>query len=127
MDSNIIYYVAAILDPQVKTSFIRAQMSKSDTDVIVSDIHEYLKKQYPASPTSSSSAERLPANAFNYSLMLKAVQDYLPIPSAEVGVERLFSNAQDVLGIRRHCLNSETFRWLIFLKGQYGKEHRDSA
>ncbi|EED11685.1 conserved hypothetical protein [Talaromyces stipitatus ATCC 10500] len=181
MDSNIIYYVAAILDPRVKTSFIRAQMSKSDADVIVSDIREYLKKQYPASPTSSSSAERPPgmpgtlwkklkkiqplqsadiisdidryldsspemwshgmiedgdpdwilkwwkANAFNYPLMSKAVQDYLPIPSAEVGVERLFSNARDVLGIRRHCLNSETFRWLMFLKGQYGKERRDSA
>ncbi|EED14468.1 hypothetical protein TSTA_106780 [Talaromyces stipitatus ATCC 10500] len=152
MDSNIIYYVAAILNPQVKTSFIQAQISKSDADMIVSDIREYLKKQYPASPTSSSSAERPPdsspemwfhnmiedrdpnwilkwwkANAFNYPLMLKAVQDYLPIPSAEVGVERLFSNARDVLGIRRHCLNSEMFRWLMFLKGQYGKERRDSA
>lgn len=181
MDSNIIYYVAAVLDPRVKTSFIRAQMSKSDADAIVSDTREYIKKQYPASPASSSSAERPPgmpetlwrklkkiqpvqsadmisdidryldsspemwshsmiedgdpdwilkwwkANAFNYPLMSKAVRDYLPIPSAEVGVERLFSNARDVLGIRRHCLNSETLRWLMFLKGQYGKECRDSA
>ncbi|EED12102.1 hypothetical protein TSTA_001730 [Talaromyces stipitatus ATCC 10500] len=147
MDSNIIYYMAAILDPRVKTSFIQAQMSKSDADVIISNIHKYLKKQYPASPTSSSSAERPPgmpgtlwkklkkiqplqsadiisdidwyldsspemwshgiiedgdpdwilkwwkANAFNYPLMSKAIQDYLPILSAEVGVKRLFSNA----------------------------------
>ena len=47
-----------------------------------------------------------------------------PVPSAEVGVERLFSNARDVLGIRRHCLNAETFRWLMFLKGQYDKERQ---
>ncbi|EED22563.1 hypothetical protein TSTA_060550 [Talaromyces stipitatus ATCC 10500] len=60
MDSNIIYYVAAILNPRVKTSFIQAQMSKSDADVIVSNIREYLKKQYPASPISSSSVERPP-------------------------------------------------------------------
>ncbi|EED12073.1 hypothetical protein TSTA_001440 [Talaromyces stipitatus ATCC 10500] len=98
MDLNIIYYIAAVLNLQVKISFIRAQMSKSDVDVIVSDIHEYIKKQYSASPTSSSSAERPPdsspemwshsmiedgdpdwilkwwkVNAFNYPLMLKAV------------------------------------------------------
>ena len=61
------------------------------------------------------------ANVFSFPLMAKAAQDYLPIPSAEVGIEREFSNARDVLGLRRHCLNAETMRWLMLLKGQYQK------
>ena len=55
-------------------------------------------------------------------LMAKAAQDYLPILSAEVGIEHEFSNARDVLGLRRHCLNAETMRWLMLLKGQYQKQ-----
>jgi hAT family C-terminal dimerisation region len=177
MDGNILYYVAAVLDPRIKTSVIRAQMNQEDANVIVSQVREFLKKQYPLDEDSSSSPERpsgmpeslwrtlkmvhpvqstmasdidryldsMPvnwshrfiedgdpdwvlkwwkANAFNYPLMSQAVRDYFPVPSAEVGVERLFSNARDVLGIRRHCLNAETFRWLMFLKGQYDKERQ---
>ena len=60
-------------------------------------------------------------NAFEFPLMAQALRDYLPIPSAEVGVERLFSDARNVLGIRRHCLNAETIWWLILLKGYYDK------
>ena len=62
------------------------------------------------------------ANAFNFPLMAKAARDYLPIPSAEVGIEREFSSARDVLSLRRHCLNAETMRWLMFLRGQYQTE-----
>jgi hypothetical protein len=81
MDSNIIYYVAAVLDPQVKTSFIRAQMSQSDADVIISDIREYIKKQYPASPTSSSSAERPPGMPETLWRKLRKIQ---PVQSADI-------------------------------------------
>ena len=61
-------------------------------------------------------------NAFEFPLMAQALRDYLPVPSAEVGVERLFSDARNVLGIRRHCLNAETMRWLMLLKGYYDKQ-----
>lgn len=61
------------------------------------------------------------ANVFRFPLMAKAAQDYLPIPSAEVGIEREVSNARDILGPRRHRLNAETMRWLMLLKGQYQK------
>ncbi len=59
------------------------------------------------------------ANAFDFPLMAQAARDYLPVPSAEVGVERLFSGARDVLGLRRHSMNAETMRWLMLLKGFY--------
>ena len=177
MDGNILYYVAAVLDPRIKTSVIRAQMTEEDASVIVSQVREFLKKQYPVGELSPSKPDRpsgmpeqlwrtlkmvhpvqstmasdidryldsMPvnwshaliedgdpdwvlkwwkANAFNYPLMSRAVRDYFPIPSAEVGVERLFSSARDVLGIRRHCLNADTFRWLMFLKGRYHKERQ---
>jgi hypothetical protein len=41
------------------------------------------------------------------------------MPSAEVGKERLFSNARDILGVERHCTDAETMRWP---KGHYDKE-----
>ena len=59
------------------------------------------------------------ANAFDFPLMAQAVRDYLPVPSAEVGVERVFSGARDVLGLRRQSMNAETMRWLVLLKGEY--------
>jgi hypothetical protein len=47
---------------------------------IVSDIPEWVLKWWKA-------------NVFSFPLMAKAAQDYLPIPSAEVGIEREFSIA----------------------------------
>ena len=59
MDGNILYYVAAVLDPRIKTSVIRAQMNQEDANVIVSQVREFLKKQYPLDEASSSSPECL--------------------------------------------------------------------
>lgn len=46
----------------------------------------------------------------------KAARDYLPIPSAEAGIEREFSNDRDALGLRRHRLNALLFIRAIFPK-----------
>ena len=40
MDGNILYYVAAILDPRIKTSYIKAQMSEPDMYLIISQVRE---------------------------------------------------------------------------------------
>ncbi|CRL30495.1 unnamed protein product [Penicillium camemberti] len=50
--------------------------------------------------------------------MAKAAHDCLPIRSAEVGIEREFSNARYLVGLRRHRLNAETMRWLMLLRGK---------
>jgi hypothetical protein len=174
MDTNLLYYVASVLDPRIKSSLIGTQMNAQDAGMIISQVREFLKKEYPHEPSMSCVMERPPgmsetmwrtlrkvqpsqrtllsdidryldappvswshhmiddadeewvlkwwkANVFSFPLMAKAAQDYLPIPSAEVGIEREFSNARDVLGLRRHCLNAETMRWLMLLKGQYQK------
>lgn len=53
MDGNILYYVAAVLDPRIKISVIRAQMKEEDSNVIVAQVREFLK-QYPAAELSPS-------------------------------------------------------------------------
>lgn len=59
------------------------------------------------------------ANVFSFPLMVKAAQDYLPIPSAEVVIKREFSNARDVLGFSRHCLNAKCCDMkLVQIRGQ---------
>ncbi|KAJ5704488.1 hypothetical protein N7536_000177 [Penicillium majusculum] len=174
MDTNLLYYVASVLDPRIKSSLIGSQMSEQDAGLIISQVREFLKREYPHELSMSCIVDRPPgmsetmwrtlrkvqpsqrtllsdidryldappvswshhmiddadeewvlkwwkANVFSFPLMAKAARDYLPIPSAEVGIEREFSNARDVLGLRRHCLNAETMRWLMLLKGQYQK------
>lgn len=173
MDDNLLYYVASVLDPRIKSSLIVSQMSEQDSGLIVSQVREFLKKEYPPEPFVSCEVDHprpagmsetmwrtlrkvqpskeaslsdidkyldsppvnwshhmigdadaewvlkwWKANAFNFPLMAKAARDYLPIPSAEVGIEREFSNARDVLGLRRHRLNAETMRWLMLLRGK---------
>jgi len=41
-------------------------------------------------------------------LIAQAVRDFLPVPSAEVGIERVFSGGRDVLGLWRQSMSAET-------------------
>jgi len=59
------------------------------------------------------------ANAFEFPSMARAARDYLSVPSTEVGVERVFSGARDVLGLRRQSMNADTMRSLVLLKSHY--------
>jgi len=171
MDDNILHYVACIMDPRIKTTFIEAQMSSSDSQNIIREVRSFLKKLYPFETTVSTQSERpsgmsettwktlrkvrpsqailtsdidkyidsppvdwshqliedgdpdwVPkwwkANTFAYPLMAQAVRDYLPVPSAEVAIERVFSGGRDVLGLRRQSMSAETMRWLMLLKGR---------
>ena len=96
---------------------------------LVSDVDKYLDSA-PVSWSHASAADGDPdwvlkwwkANSFEFPLMAQAARDYLPVPSAEVGVERVFSGARDVLGLRRHSMNAETMRWLVLLKEYYDGE-----
>ena len=38
--------------------------------------------------------------------MAQAVRDFLPVPSAEVGIERVFSSGRDVLGLQRQSMSA---------------------
>jgi hypothetical protein len=46
MDNNIIYYIASILDPHIKTVWLREHL-KEDANIVINNIHTMLKKGYP--------------------------------------------------------------------------------
>ena len=48
--------------------------------------------------------------------MFAVARNYLPVPGAEVNVERLFNIARDILGLRRALIGGETIRALILVK-----------
>ncbi|OQD74710.1 hypothetical protein PENANT_c169G07139 [Penicillium antarcticum] len=54
-----------------------------------------------------------------YPRMAAAARDYLAIPASEVGAERVFSTARDVLGIRRYSLKGDTIRMLMLIRDGY--------
>ncbi|KAJ5752721.1 hypothetical protein N7520_009638 [Penicillium odoratum] len=56
MDDNLLYYVASVLDPRIKSSLIVSQMSEQDSALIVSQVREFLKKEYPPEPFVSREA-----------------------------------------------------------------------
>lgn len=55
-----------------------------------------------------------------------AARDHLAIPIAEVAVERLFSRARDLLGIRRYSMSSETMRILMLMEDIEKVEDEDN-
>ncbi|GKZ63695.1 hypothetical protein AnigIFM49718_005633, partial [Aspergillus niger] len=53
MDDNLLYYVASVLDPRIKSSLIVSQMSEQDSGFIISQVRDFLKKEYPPEPLVS--------------------------------------------------------------------------
>jgi hypothetical protein len=56
------------------------------------------------------------AHKQEFPLMFAIARDYLPIPGAEVDVERLFNIARDIPGLRRMSMSAKTMRALVLLK-----------
>jgi hypothetical protein len=54
--------------------------------------------------------------------MFQVARDYLPIPGAEVDVERLFNIAREILGLRHTSMSAETLRALVLLKDYIRRE-----
>jgi hypothetical protein len=56
------------------------------------------------------------ANKETYPRLAQVAKDILAIPIAEVGVERVFNLARDVIGDRRHRLAAQTIRRIMLIK-----------
>lgn len=57
MDDNLLYYIASVLDTRIKSSLIVSQMSEQDVGLIVSQVHNFLQKEYPPEPFVSHESE----------------------------------------------------------------------
>jgi hypothetical protein len=51
--------------------------------------------------------------------MAAAARDFLAIPASEVAVERLFSMARDLIGVRRHSMKADTMRMLMLMNDSH--------
>ncbi|KAJ5511765.1 hypothetical protein N7453_003868 [Penicillium expansum] len=58
MDTNVLYYVASVLSPRIKSSLIGTQMNAPDVGMIISQVREFLKKEYPYEPSMSCVVDR---------------------------------------------------------------------
>jgi hypothetical protein len=167
MKKNDIYWVACVLDPRIKTKWLKRNIPEADE--IIGRIKAFLKKAYPVEPELPSQSREVSqkqkkslayeyleeygasvaveddidryfdlsgvqfvldeaedqaqwvlnwwaVNKTEFPCMFAIARDYLPIPGAEVDVERLFNVARDILGLRRTSLGADTLRALILVK-----------
>ena len=56
--------------------------------------------------------------------MSQVARDYLPIPLAEVDVERLFSEGRDLMGLRRYSMAPDTM--IAAMMARYNYRGKDS-
>lgn len=88
-----------------------------------SDINEYFdsSRVRVADPTAITKAKWLlqwwNTHREKMPQVAAAARDYLAIPKSEVAVERLFSQAHDLLGIQRFSMNRDTMRTMMLLQG----------
>ena len=74
MDTNLLYYVASVLDQRIKSSWIGTQMNEQDAGMIISQVREFLKKEYPHEPSMSCVVDRPPGMSETMWRTLRKVQ-----------------------------------------------------
>jgi hypothetical protein len=62
------------------------------------------------------------ANECTYPRLARVAKDILSVPIAQVGVERVFNTAKDLIGDRRHRLAAQTIRKTMLLKHSISQE-----
>lgn len=95
---------------------------KRKTTEKVSDIDLYLDSA-PVTVGDAKSTDWLmkwwDSHTGEYPLMAQVARDFLAIPITEVSCKRLFNKGTDLLGLRRHSLNSDTMRTLTLLRAMW--------
>lgn len=170
MKQNDTYWIASVLDPRIKTKWLKKNLP--DADKIIKRIKTFLKDTYPVqvellqnhrtqqkkgldlefleeygsmvaeaddidryfdtdvvlfqNQGSGSQMEWLRnwwnTNTGEFPCMAAAARDYLPIPSAETDVERVFNDGREILGIRRYAMSGSTMRALLVCKDELRRQ-----
>lgn len=121
---NLEYDAAASQSTSPKHSDVESRMLKKlqARDPPLSDIDKYFDS--PPISVADTTGQNWLCNWWKmhkgeYPRMAAAARDYLAIPASEVAVERVFSTARDVLGIRRYSLKGDTIRMLMLIRDGY--------
>lgn len=121
---NLEYDAAASQSTSPKHSDVESRMLKKlqARDPPLSDIDKYFDT--PPISVADTTGQNWLCNWWKmhkgeYPRMAAAARDYLAIPASEVAVERVFSTARDVLGIRRYSLKGDTIRMLMLIRDGY--------
>ncbi|KAK9484588.1 hypothetical protein V1527DRAFT_469722 [Lipomyces starkeyi] len=78
-----------------------------------------LQRLQPQTLPLSSDIDRYFDRASHELPQMAAAAGLLAIPASEVGVERLFNAARDLLGIRRYSMKADTMRTLMLMNDIY--------
>ena len=115
----------------------RIQQLHYGEESITDEIDDYLdsKPVKTPPPTNSTTAEDDLAwvlnwwrtNQFVYPRMARIARDFIGIAAAEVGVERLFSQGRDQIGLRRYSLLPATMKMLTMLKAFFSDDYYRQA
>ena len=103
--------------------FVAPFLDRSTEEAIEHDIDTYIntpRVKYHGTKTEDQSQWILSwwnANKSQFPCMALAAREFLAIPASEVDCERIFSEARDLLGVRRYAMNGETMRTMMLLKG----------
>ncbi|KAJ8115409.1 hypothetical protein OPT61_g2929 [Boeremia exigua] len=65
------------------------------------------------------------ANAATYPRLASVARDILAVPITEVGVERVFNTAKDIIGDRRHRLSAQRIRQIMILKDSISHDEQE--
>ncbi|KAJ5082309.1 hypothetical protein N7532_011352 [Penicillium argentinense] len=122
--SNLEHDAAASKSSSLQHSDVESRMLKKlqARDPQLSDIDKYFDT--PPISVANTTGQNWLCNWWKmhkgkHPRMAEAARDYLAIPASEVAVERVFSTARDVLGIRRYSLKGDTLRMLMLIRDGY--------
>lgn len=84
MNGNILYYVTSVLDPRIKTSYIKLKMSEPDALLIISQVREFLRGRYSDAPVSPPRPGRPPNMPKAVWRTLKKIQPTQSTPNSDI-------------------------------------------
>lgn len=102
-----------------------------DTEEAIGQVHEegeaYLSAACVMNNQGFDILEWWQANETTFPQLSQVAKDVLSVPIAQVGVERVFNVAKDVIGDRRHRLATRTIRQIMVLKDTIPQEMERSV
>jgi hypothetical protein len=119
MDNSDIYYIASTLDPRIKTSWIKVNLSETDSEAVVKQIISHLNIEY--TPEKSLEVESTELHSSDESDFEMAILTYVEQKSSTMSDIELYFNIPTVQCNRSATSSKERsirFQWTLNWWGQ---------